>query len=749
MEGSVVFSFPAITTIIDKNGIEKKQQKGMPLWKNITKTTIQKGHTAFGLITGHLSQLTVFDFDVKESYYKLINEVPELKTCKTIETKKGFHLYFKYDKDIQSTTNCFEEYEGVDIRNDNAIVYCPPTKYTLKDGTIVEYKDLGGEIMEVPSFFTARLKQNKIVVKEKKEKREEKKEVKIIVRDKDETYIFVKNMIQAGLLNHLSTDYNSWMKVGMALKSIEALDLFLLFSKTSKSYNERSCMDIWAEFKPNQITVASIYFWAKQKDKMSYYALMEKKMSMNNEYEISLIANRIIDNVVRIKDDFYLYDNYWKKVGKDDLRSAVIKELRVYVMSCLSVLTKQVDLDNYDEIITRLRNVLNGSINKTTSQKNIIDQYTINLSQSECQMDTLKPYYFCFKNCAFDLRTNKKVETNREDFITQNTGYDYEEPTDEMVDEIAKLVESILPNPEKRRFYMSVLRTGMIGLPIENLIFATGSGGNGKGLLDDNFAEMMGRDYFYKGDKKTLTEPIKTGANPEVANISKKRTVIFSEPEQGAKIQVGTMKELTGGGTLNARGLYQTDCEVHLYLTAIMEYNTTSKPTLSGDIDDAIQRRLRVCEFDQKFKSRKNGILEEGYREANPLYKTPQFKTQYRCALFKYLLRYTDIELYDTDIIHQETMNYFLCSDDFISWFDNHFELSELESDFVSLKDMLDCYKHASRSKDKKELTRKTFRNTFETNIKFKGMDKWFRDRIKVDNVDYRSVYLKIKKIED
>jgi len=540
------------------------------------------------------------------------------------------------------------------------------------------------------------------------------------------------------------------MKVGMALKSIEAYDLFLLFSKTSKSFNEKSCLETWSAFKPNQITVASIYFWAKQKDKMTYYALMERKMSMSNEYEISLVANRIVDNVVRIGDDFYLYDNYWKKVGKDDLRSAVIKELRVYVMSCLSVLTKQVDLDNYDEIIKRLRTVLNVSINKTTSQKNIIDQYTINLSQSEVQMDTLKPYYFCFKNCAFDLKTNQKVETTREDFITQNTGYDYEEPTQEQVEEIARLVESILPNPEKRRFYMSVLRTGMIGLSIENLIFATGSGGNGKGLLNDNFAEMMGRDYYYKGDKKTLTEPIKTGANPEVANISKKRTVIFSEPEQGAKIQVGTMKELTGGGSMCARGLYQADCQVHLYLTAIMEYNTTSKPTLSGDIDDAIQRRLRVCEFDQKFKSRKNGILEEGYQEANPLYKTPEFKTQHRCALFKYLMRYTDNELYDTDLIHQETMKYFLCSDDFISWFDNHYELTEDEKDFVSLKEMLDCYKYASRSKkEKKEFTRKTFRETFETNIKFKGMGQWFRDRIKVDNIDYRSVYLKIKKIED
>ena len=92
------------------------------------------------------------------------------------------------------------------------------------------------------------------------------------------------------------------------------------------------------------------------------------------------------------------------------------------------------------------------------------------------------------------------------------------------------------------------------------------------------------------------------------------------------------MKELTGGGVINARGLYEKDTKCHLLLTPIMEYNLTAKPTLSGDIDDAITLRLRVCEFDQKFKMRKDGILEDGYQEANPYYKTPEFKTGYRCA---------------------------------------------------------------------------------------------------------------------
>ena len=237
MSNYVMFSFSAIKTVVNKDGIEKKQLVGMPLWKKITTTTIHPEHKAFAIITGHLSGITVFDFDVKETYYKMLELIPELKNCKTIETRNGFHLYFKYDKTIGGTTNCFEEYEGVDIRNDDGIVCCPPTTYKLKYGSIVEYKDLGGEIMPIPDFFKSKIKQNVIVKKEKKT-------VKKVVKEpvKDETFVFIKNIIKEGLLSHLSTDYQSWVKVGMALKNIDAYDLFLQFSQTSKNYDERGCL---------------------------------------------------------------------------------------------------------------------------------------------------------------------------------------------------------------------------------------------------------------------------------------------------------------------------------------------------------------------------------------------------------------------------------------------------------------------------------------------------------------------------
>jgi phage/plasmid-associated DNA primase len=710
MESAVKFSFTGIKTNIDKNGVEKKQQIGMPLWKNITETTIHPGHTAFAYRTGKISGITAFDFDTIESYEKLVSEHPELKACKTIKTKKGFHIYFQYNPDIPTVAPYFPD---IDTRNDNAILYCPPTTYKLKDGTIVEYEDLGGDLLPVPDYLI-NPQYKKLVVKEKKKK-------EVLVKDgkkeKDEDVIFLKHMIEAGLLSHLSTDYSSWVKAGLAFKSIDALDLFLLFSKTSSKYDERACIEAWEGFLPSSITVASLYYWAKERDKMLYYALLERKKSLNNEYEISQVARCIVQDVFRKDDDFYAYKRYWSKTTPDDLRCIVMTELRQYLLVCLGVITKQTEIENYEEIISRLRTVLNSQINKVNGQKSILDQYRIHSPKLEIDLDTLQPYYFCFKNCAFDLRTNRRVETVREDYITQHTGYDYIEPTQEQVDRVAKLVESIFPNPEKRRFYMSVLRTGMIGLAFENMIFATGGGGNGKGLLNGFYSEMLGTSYYFKGNVNLLTEPKKQGANPEVANIHNKRMVLFSEPPDNAKIQVGPMKELTGGGTICARGLYQSECIVRLTLTCVLEYNTTAKPTLGGDIDDAIMRRLRVCDFDQSFKENP----KEGEQQADPFYKTDEFTKGHRCALFKYLTSYQDVKLYDTEVIRQDTMKYFNTSDSFLSWFDSHYELTEDEDDFVSLKDMLETYKEFSRrsKKEYRSITRKSFLETFDTHFKF------------------------------
>ena len=111
------------------------------------------------------------------------------------------------------------------------------------------------------------------------------------------------------------------------------------------------------------------------------------------------------------------------------------------------------------------------------------------------------------------------------------TGTDYVKPTPEQMAKIATVVEQILSDPEVRRGYMSVLRSGMMGQTLEKFTMANGSGRNGKTFLHELFMAAMG-EYAIKGNIAIITDKMKSGPNPELANLDKKRFVLWAEPEE-------------------------------------------------------------------------------------------------------------------------------------------------------------------------------------------------------------------------
>ncbi len=72
----------------------------------------------------------------------------------------------------------------------------------------------------------------------------------------------------------------------------------------------------------------------------------------------------------------------------------------------------------------------------------------------------------------------------------------------------------------------------------------------------------------------------------------------YREPDtsQNQKLNVATIKELTGGKEINARLNYSNNTKCNLKATHILEWN--ERPKLSGKIDDAVVHRLidiHVC----------------------------------------------------------------------------------------------------------------------------------------------------------
>jgi hypothetical protein len=366
----VGFTIPTIQTYKNNKGLEKKKPIGMPKdWTNIITeenyTDYNKeGHEVKCLMTGKKSGIIVIDFDNKSSYDKICNDYPNLKTYKTIKTRRGYHVYCLYDDKILTTTNGLIHYEGVDICSDNHMVFCPPTYYYDLENHKIEYEDLGGEIMEIPNIISNDLKQNQIkkvkpkfiaentsqsngdlIISEsdvsentsqsdlfKLPKGNENKKIDNI--DIEKNYNIIKTCLDNGLLNQRANmDYDAWRNVGFAIrhstkKSKKGYELWLQFSKINEDkFEEKETKNLWTKTKDkldNPITIGSLIKWAKDcnlelynslftKPTFEYYISLE---DLQDVYQVATIISKTLKTtLILCNEKWYMLNsnNIWKQ----------------------------------------------------------------------------------------------------------------------------------------------------------------------------------------------------------------------------------------------------------------------------------------------------------------------------------------------------------------------------------------------------------------------------------------------------
>ena len=211
------------------------------------------------------------------------------------------------------------------------------------------------------------------------------------------------------------------------------------------------------------------------------------------------------------------------------------------------------------------------------------------------------------------------------------------------MDKVASWFESIFPDPELRRGYISVLKSGLSGKRFEYFFVATGDGCNGKGLLNEHFIYLLGLDgYAAIGHLDLLTKPIKSGANSEARSLHKKRFVRYSEPNPGEQMEAvrltSNVNELTGNEQLKARTLHEKDDDTRLHATSLLECN--DPPNCVGDKGNSSQRRWRFIPFVTKFTDDAAELRSDPikYRPKDESLKDESAKQQHYCAFFKYLV---------------------------------------------------------------------------------------------------------------
>jgi phage/plasmid-associated DNA primase len=468
-----------------------------------------------------------------------------------------------------------------------------------------------------------------------------------------------------------------------------------------------------------------------------------------SNYTLSTVFLKLYGkNYLFNNDKYYYYNGHtWDMEQKPFRLKKDILDKLLYIYDKLKIRNITSNADDKMELVINLNKIYVNLKRTFTMVKDITEFVILNIKDDTIEFDVKLPYVICFKNLAIDVRTGAEVKPSYSDYCSFTTGYDYIKPTESNMNTISEIIDSIFPNPEIKKTYLSILWSGLTAIRQERFFMANGAGRNGKGMLNELMLKTLGPSYAYTGHITTLTKEMKSGPNPEVAQLNKKRFVKWEEPNDNDLLNLGNIKKITGEGKLNSRECNSNNTECHLYLSAVFECN--KKPNLNGTIEPAIVDRFVDVLFESHFTNNQDELNSNpAARPINLELKQTTFQETMRCSLFDYLILNASKELYIAEIVKTRTRNYLLDNDDIYAWLIENYTPC-VEDNPVTIKELLKHYKSSDNYNNltkncKKTLTEKYFKHRIETHLELKS---YYKDRYQSHGLSLRSVVLNWKKI--
>ena len=474
---------------------------------------------------------------------------------------------------------------------------------------------------------------------------------------------------------------------------------------------------------------------------------VEAEVSVDDLLELKLLRGDHTDEdyaelfMAKYPDQFILHDNSvyqfkqhtWRECANDDvlynfLGTSVYSELRRVLDATYRDIE---DAEKHAKIAKRLTILRNRK-----TRAGIVASIKAKIHVSEEPFD-LKPTLVGFNNGVYDLEAHEFREGKWDDYVSKSVGYDYAEVSDEQTAELMGFIDKIMPHEDERDCLLRGLASGLHGKTLQNLFILTGEGGNGKDtLVSKLYRDTVGRAYYEYSTTSILTEKKKGSLSQEVANLHKRRAVVWSEPAKQSVLQGSMIKELTGGDQVNACGLYSKNTTTLTMFSGFMLCNDIPRV---DSVDGGLARRLLVVPFRSLFKTpeeiAKLSNTENVY-EALSYYDSQPFRDAFRLTFFHVLSRYYLEFKRDGYLmkripktISDLSAQYLADSDDFMGWFNDVFEGAEGE--YVQLKDVWQHFKasdlYMNMSKAEKRVMNK--KRMIENVMKKPALRSAFKDR--------------------
>jgi P4 family phage/plasmid primase-like protien len=353
-----------------------------------------------------------------------------------------------------------------------------------------------------------------------------------------------------------------------------------------------------------------------------------------------------------------------------------------------------------------------------------------------------KKHLVPFTDGVYDLLSNEFRKTTKEDYINLTVGFPYTLQYDNQ--EVYKFLREVLPSEGVRDYVLKKMSECLNG-DIPNtyfLMFIGDTGANGKSQLLNLMKLCMG-EFGEKVEVTLLTRKRNNAneANTEKIKLLNKRFAFLSEPEDGEKINIGLLKELTGSEEIVARGLYQDSLSFVMEAKLFLACNEL--PEIKGE-DTALWRRIRAVDFPSRFIDEPNGPGE--YKIDRTLPSRMREDLTWRQTFMKILLDYYYRDnIKEPEEIKVKTNEYRQENNEFYSWLDQNIEKTNSNQDFIELKTVCELFLNKVSIPSR---TSSKYRKEIEKYIKekFKTIDHEYKQRNISDSIRPRGwIFLKLK----
>jgi len=540
-------------------------------------------------------------------------------------------------------------------------------------------------------------------------------------------------------------DYESWIRVGWCLRNIDhrLLEKWIEFSKSSVKYTEGECERFWNMMRDDGLGIGTLCMWARQDNLTAYNALMDQdlnalilKSKSETHYDIAKVVHFIFryDYVcVSIKNNMWYEFKNHRWVNCDcafSLRQKISTHIVSLYMKAITALSQKAatELDEavqkvYMEDVKKMNSIA-LKLKQSPFKDNIVKECRelFYIDKFEEKLDS-RTHLIGFENGVYDLETMEFREGRPEDYVSMSTKIDYVpyDPSHSCHEGIQRFVSTIFPKEHIRDYVLKLMGSFLNGgVREEKFHIWTGVGSNGKSALIDLFERSFG-EYCCKFPVTLLTMKRAASNAPtaEIARSKGRRFAVLQEPSEDEKMNVGLMKEMTGGDKIMARQMYKEPIEFKPQFKMVLTCNHL--PNVPSD-DGGTWRRIRVVEFTSRFCENPSPENPNEFPMDKDLCKKfEDWKEHFMALLIEYYRKYAAEGIKEPDEVMKCTRDYQRSNDIMMDFIEQ--EIDKVPGDDrsqISLSDIFTRFQQWVKDNApqmKSMITKKTLRAALEKNI--------------------------------